>query len=380
MDNDTFSDISTFRGYHWKGTDCDELNSNIYPGRKEGKNKVIDHDCNGIYGKSNSTGKAFESVLCENTNRLGVAVVGDSAGAHFSIPEKYFNATDIQKGTYHDILRRIADELDLPFESGYTAHVPTADYVSHSVYKYLRNWNLCNNNDYQNVGVNGGDSGNSWGNIKALKRDPVNDHPLLIFFELIGNDVCSKSFDGMTTVAEFEKNVLRLLNWLDSTVPKGSHVWIYGLADGELLYDNLHNWTHPLNVTYAQVYDFLNCLEISPCWGWLNTNATIRRFTTERAMNLSKVYNKILKEHTFENFDMVYYEFPALDILQRRFDEGGIPQDMIGCDGFHPNGLFHSYLADWTWNKLQTEHPDWIGMQNPHNDEIIARFRLKPDL
>ena len=34
MDNDTFSDISTFRGYNWKGADCDELNSHIYPGRK----------------------------------------------------------------------------------------------------------------------------------------------------------------------------------------------------------------------------------------------------------------------------------------------------------------------------------------------------------
>ena len=232
MDNDSFSDISTFRGYHWKGADCDELNPNIYPGRKEAKNKVLDHDCNGIYGNSNSTGQAFETILCDNTNRLGVAVVGDSAGAHFSIPEKYFNASDIKKGTYHDILRRVADELDLPFESGYTAHTVTNDYVSHSVYKYLRNWNLCNNNDYQNLGVNGGDSGNSWGNIKALKRDPENDHPLLVFFELIGNDVCAKSFDGMTTEAEFEKNVLRLLNWLDTTLPTGSHIWVYGLADG----------------------------------------------------------------------------------------------------------------------------------------------------
>lgn len=99
-------------------------------------------------------------------------MVGDSAGAHFSIPEKYFNASMIVKGTYHDILNRIADELDLPMESGYTAHTLTNDYLSHSVYKYLRNWNLCNNNDYQNVGVNGGDSGNSWGNIKALRRNP----------------------------------------------------------------------------------------------------------------------------------------------------------------------------------------------------------------
>jgi acyloxyacyl hydrolase len=51
LDNDTFSDISSFRGYDWKGADCDEFNSKIYPGRKEG-NKLVDHDCNGIYGKN----------------------------------------------------------------------------------------------------------------------------------------------------------------------------------------------------------------------------------------------------------------------------------------------------------------------------------------
>jgi len=43
-----------------------------------------------------------------------VAVIGDSAGAHFSIPEKYFNASLIKKGTYDDLLIRVADELDLP--------------------------------------------------------------------------------------------------------------------------------------------------------------------------------------------------------------------------------------------------------------------------
>ena len=63
----------------------------------------------------------------------------------------------------------------------------------------MREWNLCNNNDYQNIGVNGGDSGNSWGNIHALKRDPQNDYPLIMFLELIGNDVCAKSFSSMTT-------------------------------------------------------------------------------------------------------------------------------------------------------------------------------------
>ena len=107
---------------------------------------------------------------------------------------------------------------------------------------------------------------------------------------MIGNDVCKKSLKSLTTTEEFKKNILKLLNYLDETVPEGSHLLIFGLADGELLYDNLHNDTHPLNVTYEAVYNFLNCLNISPCWSWLNTNETIRKYTTERAQNLSKVY------------------------------------------------------------------------------------------
>lgn len=47
------------------------------------------------------------------------------------------------------------------------------------------------------------------------------------------------------------------------------------------------------------------------------------------------------------------------------------------CDGFHPGGRFNSYLADWTWNKIQTDYPDWIGAKNPHNQQILDRFHLK---
>lgn len=172
-----------------------------------------------------------------------------------------------------------------------------------------------------------------------------------------------------------------MLNWLDTTLPSGSHLFVYGLADGELLFNYLHDQIHPLNITYSQMYDFLNCLDISPCWGWLNTNATVRKFATERARNLTKVYKKIIDSHTFKNFDIAFYEFPAAEIIERRIEEGGDPKDLIErCDGFHPNGLFHSYLSDWIWDKLQTEHLDWIGPRNPHNDEIIARFGIKPQM
>lgn len=113
--------------------------------------------------------------------------------------------------------------------------------------------------------------------------------------------------------------MLYLLDYLDAKVknitmqvPAGSHLMIFGLGDGDVLYENLHNETHPLNVTYGNVYDFLNCLKISPCWGWLNSNETVRKFATDRAHNLSKVYQKIINEHTYKNFDMVYYDFPSM--------------------------------------------------------------------
>ena len=35
------------------------------------------------------------------------------------------------------------------------------------------------------------------------------------------------------------------------------------------------------DVTYSDLYTYLNCLEISPCSGWMNTNATLRNITTE---------------------------------------------------------------------------------------------------
>jgi hypothetical protein len=51
----------------------------------------------------------------------------------------------------------------------------------------------------------------------------------------------------MTTPQEMYTNTMRSLQYLDSGVlPKGSHVFVSGLADGTLLYEYLHNRTHPL--------------------------------------------------------------------------------------------------------------------------------------
>lgn len=42
-------------------------------------------------------------------------------------------------------------------------------------------------------------------------------------------------------------------------------MFFIGLEDG-LIWDVMHNQPHPLNVTYEQLWDFVNCLEINPCW------------------------------------------------------------------------------------------------------------------
>lgn len=66
-----------------------------------------------------------------------------------------------------------------------------------------------------------------------------------------------------------------------------------------------------------------------------------------------------------------------MEILERKIEEGGDPKSMIEpCDGFHPNGEFNSYLADWLWYRIRMDHPDWIGQKNPHNQEIKNIFGL----
>ena len=58
----------------------------------------------------------------------------------------------------------------------------------------------------------------------------------------------------------------------DKILPSGSHVIMTGLADGRVLWDFMSQRIHPLgeyrsDVTYENVYEYLNCLETSPCHG-----------------------------------------------------------------------------------------------------------------
>eukprot|EP01116_Phalansterium_solitarium_P015007 TRINITY_DN329_c0_g1_i1.p1 TRINITY_DN329_c0_g1~~TRINITY_DN329_c0_g1_i1.p1 ORF type:complete len:611 (-),score=207.90 TRINITY_DN329_c0_g1_i1:488-2173(-) len=376
VDNDLYSDQNTMRGAHWRGRDCDDLNSKRHAGVLQGSNPFIDENCNGIVG-ANGQGQSYETLLCGSSGQLGVIVVGDSGGAHFEIPPAYLNASAVTPTTYSNLLGNLLDEFDLPQLSGYTGYANTSEYSS-SMYKYLRERNLCNHRDFQNCAVNGVRSSSmNGGIIQAIARNVTLDQPALLFFELIGNDICNPHPDinRMTTPAEFLANVLESLNYLDHQLPKGSHVVFIGLAPGAELWDLLNNRTHPIGATYREVYDFLNCLEISPCWMWMNSNATVREAGTTRANELNLIYPQIIANYTFNNFDMAYYAFPFADILAEWTAQGGEGWQLIEpIDGFHPNQIAHSLMADYYYKSLLRDHPSFLGPINPNNTQIAQLF------
>lgn len=54
---------------------------------------------------------------------------------------------------------------------------------------------------------------------------------------------------------------------------------------------------------------------MTPCVGWLNSNQTFRDRASNHALMLNKMYQEIVEEYEFENFDIAYYDFPANEII-----------------------------------------------------------------
>lgn len=395
LDNDRFSTETTLRGTSWRGYDCHDTDATIYAGRSSSSHPaVVDYNCNGIFGTNPQTAQPYEAEFCSGPYEgIGTVVIGDSAGAHFSIKPAYLTAALINATTYTmepNILYRLMNEFDIPeqsFGTGYINDSQNEPGPVFSVYQELVNRNLCNFNDYQNTGVNGARSGavstGSHPLMKDMARSASTDKPVLVIFELVGNDVCNghvaTTEQDMTTVPEFEANILLALDYLDTVLPPGSHVAFIGLAPGWVLYDSLYNRTHPVGVSYTAVYDYLNCLEISPCTGWMTSNATLRAFTDARSMNLSAVYPQIVEQYSYKytNFDMDYFSFVDIfnTVIVQWQDQGGETWQLIEpVDGFHPNQQANYLIAKELVAQIEAEHPDWLGPINPNNEQIAQLF------
>lgn len=78
-------------------------------------------------------------------------------------------------------------------------------------------------------------------------------------------------------IREIELNTNLIFFILQGKVlPKGSHVFYVGLADGAILYEALRDRVHPIgslrnDVTYSEFYDYFNCLEVDTLERVINT-------------------------------------------------------------------------------------------------------------
>ncbi|XP_075862422.1 acyloxyacyl hydrolase [Microcebus murinus] len=385
VDSDKYSVFPTLRGYHWRGRDCNDHNKSVYPGRRpDNWDAHQDSNCNGIWGVDPKDGIPYEKKFCEGSQPRGIILLGDSAGAHFRISPEWITASQMSLNSFSDLPTALSDELDWPQLSGVTGFLDSTSRIKeHSIYLRLRERNRCNHRDYQSIARNGASSQNLKQFIESLSRNQLLDHPAIVIYAMIGNDVCNGKADtvpAMTTPEKLYSNVMQTLKYLNTHLPNGSHVVFYGLPDGTFLWDNLHNRYHPLgqlneDVTYAHMYSFLNCLQVSPCHGWMSSNKTLRTLTSKRAEQLSSTLKKIAASEKFTNFDLFYMDFTFQEIIQEWQKRGGQPWELIEpVDGFHPNEAASRLLADRFWKKVQLRWPQVLGKENPFNPKIEQVF------
>ncbi len=204
--------------------------------------------------------------------------------------------------------------------------------------------------------------------------------PLLLFMAMIGNDVCSSKVTGRTTPDEYHENMLQSILELDPRLPKGTKVVLIPLVDGRILFDTMHDLIHPIgqlhqDVTYKDFYDYLNCLEISPCAGWMNSNKTIRDNLSGIAAAMSSKLPLIITETRgkLKNIQLFFLGDVINDAMKLFLSQGGKASDLIEpSDGFHPSQLGNALLAEYIWNA--TVDAGIIPPPNPNNDKIRARF------
>lgn len=392
LDGDYFSDAETFRGTSWRGKDCSDFDKDVYPGRYSTDDAFMDTNCNGIYGTDPASGKTYESLWCNGTGQMGTVILGDSAGAHFHIPPSWLMSQQLNVEIFKDLFFILENEFDWPMMSSNTGYKNSTWPSSisgpvDSTYLRLRELNHCNHRDFQNIAVNGARSSAMADQIvKGFSRKGSRDNPVFLTLALIGNDVCNghPNMDYMTTPEEFYASNLKTLRYVDSIVAPGSVVIGMGLVDGRVLYDSLHDHIHPIgslrkDVTYSQFYDYFNCLQVSPCFGWMNSNETWRNRTTERAMQLNDAFRSLIANETFQNFKAYYFEPPIKETFERWEKEGGQRWELIEpVDGFHPNqegNALTTQIMFEHFSEYEKEHNVTILPKlNPNNDKIREKF------
>nr|XP_008534465.1 PREDICTED: acyloxyacyl hydrolase [Equus przewalskii] len=411
VDSDKYSVFPTLRGYHWRGRDCNDSNGMAYPGRRPDNWDIHqDSNCNGIWGVDPKDGIPYEKKFCEGSQPRGIILLGDSAGAHFHISPEWITASQMSLKSFVNLPTAITDELNWPQLSGITGFLnSTSGITEDSIYLRLRKRNRCNHRDYQNISKNGASSQNLEKFIESLSRNQLLDHPAIVIYAMIGNDVCNGA-KGQADISQRPVPASPRTGDLGrEAANKGEFPFISVFKPGNMMMMIFRfNFSHRLrikkeireqkgsgekpqiwdtfsaasqtgqlnkDVTYAHFYSFLNCLQVSPCQGWMSSNETLRTLTSQRAEQLSNTLKKIATRKKFTNFNLFYMDFDFQGIIKEWQKRGGQPWQLIEpVDGFHPNEVASLLLADVFWKKVQLQWPQVLGKENPFNSQIEKVF------
>jgi acyloxyacyl hydrolase len=157
-------------------------------------------------------------------------------------------------------------ELDWPFCSWGTGHYQKPDQcqaqLAHAVPLdsfYLKLWrrNKCNFRNFQNIAVDGADSGAMSSKIvKTMSGSVRNNVPSIVLFALVANDVCTPhpGTSHMTPPDKWFANNLETLRWLDDHVAPGSHVLFVGMMHGGMFWEHASSPYPYFDLTYADVW------------------------------------------------------------------------------------------------------------------------------
>lgn len=372
LDQDLYSPEKGFRGCDWRGKDSEDLDPEVHPGVYDEAHGMIDTNCNGIHGWPSDGLVNYEDLFCKDSGSRGVVIFGDSAAAAFHIPKQWVidaGLTDKYKAL---LTPTVLNEMDWPQKSWATGFDP--EIKGESIYMKMRGRNLCNHRDYQNLGVNGAKARSLKEQVGNFARRPQ-DKPVLAFIAYIGNDICKKALDQMTTPEEYRQQILEGLDLLDQKIPANSKVVMLGLVDGRILWNVLHDRIHPLGITYGELYEFLHNMNCNPCRTWLTPDESSRDKASEHSKKLSSILEEIVKTKKYTNFEMVYMNFPLKKMFDEWVNAGGDPAELIETvDGFHPSHTGHRLLAKAIWNELVAKYPSFVGPVNPRNAAIFKKF------
>lgn len=376
-DGDGFStDVMNAGGYNWMGKDCDNTEDDIYPGREVNpyKGQSVDYNCNGLYAFVPNTNTLYDDLFCRGSTQIGVGVAGDSLTTNFHIPSRWFNSSDWNNPTTQNVVSLFLDHLDQPQSGAFTGRCmdSSVEQPCRSIYNYNFNNNYCNFNDYQNVGLDGAKLQDLLTSLNSLRRNQLLDFPMLLTLQIYSGDICS---GAMTSPDDFAQTLNQILTYLDTKLPAGSHVVILGIPEIDI-YEQLSNQTHISGASFADFYNYEICAGTKSniyCPNLLNPDLNVRNTTIQRAIDLNQVYKNALSSLNTKNFDAIYYDFPTLDDINAANLNSTEFYNQI--DGLYPSQAGQAFIADYLWNNIERDRPQWVGSPNPYNNNITQVFQ-----